>query len=166
MAVALVCAALAFSARALTRRGIEGSATYAPGRATPPQPGMPSIAAFHPACRISTAVRARHHSIAMNLVLTEENVALVLADCMAELGTLFGSNSESLQVGITGKVEFVELDGPVVVVRLAGRFWHQRSDVLARVERYVQDRIPECIAVEVEDESQLDDSDPPSPSSL
>ena len=38
----------------------------------------------------------------MNLVLTEENVESVLAECQAELGTLFGSNDQSLKVGITG----------------------------------------------------------------
>ena len=43
-------------------------------------------------------------------VLTEENARAVLDECMAELGTLFGSNPESLKVGITGSVEFVELD--------------------------------------------------------
>ena len=55
---------------------------------------------------------------------------------MEELGTLFGSNEESLQVGITGAVEFVELDGPVLVISLTGRFWHQRSVVVERVSKY------------------------------
>ena len=36
------------------------------------------------------------------LVLTEENVQSVLADCQIELGTMFGSNAQSLKVGITG----------------------------------------------------------------
>lgn len=58
----------------------------------------------------------------------------------------------------TGTLELVELDGPVMIIRLKGRFWHKRADVMARVEKYVQDRIPECIAVEVEDESQLMDT--------
>lgn len=65
----------------------------------------------------------------------------------------------------TGKVEMVELDGPVIVIRLTGRFWHKRSDVLARVGSYVQERIPECVAVEIEDESQLEDADPKEPES-
>ena len=61
-------------------------------------------------------------------------------------------------VGITGKAEFVELDGPIVVVRLSGRFWHKRSTVLERIESFILERIPECIAVEIEDPVQLDDA--------
>ena len=32
-------------------------------------------------------------------------------------------------MGITGDCEFVCLDGPSVVVRLTGRFWHEKSAV-------------------------------------
>lgn len=46
-----------------------------------------------------------------------------------ELGTLFGNNAENTAVGITGDCEFVCLDGPSVVVRLTGRFWHEKSAV-------------------------------------
>lgn len=95
----------------------------------------------------------------MSLVLTEENVAAVLEECQAELGTLFGSNAQSLKVGITGAVELVELDGPTVVVKLTGRFWHQRSTVIDRVESYVLERIPECIGVEIDNIEDLNDTD-------
>jgi hypothetical protein len=78
---------------------------------------------------------------------------------------VFGVNADALKVGITGRVEFVELEGPTLVVRLTGRFWHARADVLARVESYVVERIPECIGLDIEDEEQLDDQDaPPIPS--
>lgn len=93
-------------------------------------------------------------------ILTEENAIDVLNECMEDLGTLFGSNPESRQVGITGAVSFVELDGPCLVVQLSGRFWHQRTRVVERVESYVLDRIPECVSVEIEDVQQLDDADP------
>ena len=117
-------------------------------------------------------------------ILTEENAQAVLEECMNELGTLFGTNADSRRVGITGAVSFVELDvrqlshplrsgisrdpfacvrcsqGPTLIVQLSGRFWHQRTQVVERVERYVLDRIPECVAVEVEDVAQLDDADP------
>ena len=63
-------------------------------------------------------------------ILDEENAKAVLEECMEELGTLFGSNSESLDVGITGRVDFVELDGPILVISLGGRFWHQRTVVV------------------------------------
>ena len=37
-------------------------------------------------------------------------------------------------------------------------------DVLDRIEAYVLARIPECIGVDIEDDSQLDDADPEAPS--
>jgi len=87
------------------------------------------------------------------LDLTEENVEQVLLDARSELLQLF-----DVSVGITGVVQLVELDGPFVKIRLTGRFWHERSMVLARVANYLQKRIPEIVEVEIEDESQLDDS--------
>lgn len=44
--------------------------------------------------------------------------AAVLLDAREELLQLFDVN-----VGITGKAELAELDGPVVRLRLSGRFW-------------------------------------------
>ena len=91
------------------------------------------------------------------LELSEENVLGILSACREEIGTLFGYTAENRGVGITGGVDFVELDGPSVVVRLKGRFWHQRTTVLDRVANYLQHRIPEIIDVTVEDEWQLTD---------
>ena len=102
----------------------------------------------------------------MDMVLTEENAIAVLDACQTELATVFGSNPESLRVGITGGLELVELDGPIIVVRFTGRFWHARRTVLDRVENFVLAKIPECVAVEIEDESQLDDADPEAPSAF
>ncbi len=59
-------------------------------------------------------------------------------------------------MGITGRAEFVDLDGPIVVLRLSGRFWHARSRVLERLQSYIIERIPEAVAVEIEDASQLE----------
>ena len=53
------------------------------------------------------------------------------------------------------RVDYVDMDGPTVVLRLKGRFWHQRTTVLDRVANYLQQRIPEIIDVTVEDEWQL-----------
>jgi hypothetical protein len=92
--------------------------------------------------------------------LTEENARAVLQECMEDLGTLFGSNAESLAVGITGAADFVDLEGPILVISLSGRFWHQRSMVVERVKKYVMDRIPECVDVEIVDVAQLDDTNP------
>eukprot|EP00977_Amphora_coffeiformis_P010112 scaffold2357_cov167-Amphora_coffeaeformis.AAC.20 len=91
------------------------------------------------------------------LELDEETVLGVLQAAREELGTLFGYSAENRGVGITGGVDFVEMDGPTVVVRLKGRFWHTRNTVLDRVSNYLQQRIPEIVDVDVEDPYQLTD---------
>ncbi|KAI5662147.1 hypothetical protein M9H77_21470 [Catharanthus roseus] len=95
----------------------------------------------------------RFKPISASLDLTEENINLVLADAKVELGQLFDTS-----VGITGKAELADLDGPYVKIRLSGKFWHERSVVLARLGNYLKKRIPEILEVHVEDEKQLDDS--------
>lgn len=87
------------------------------------------------------------------LDLTEENIEQVLAEARIELAQLFDAS-----VNITGKAELAELDGPYVKIRLSGRFWHERSMVLARLGNYLKQRIPEILEVDIEDEKQLDDS--------
>eukprot|EP00568_Trieres_chinensis_P005841 CAMPEP_0183296762 /NCGR_PEP_ID=MMETSP0160_2-20130417/4201_1 /TAXON_ID=2839 ORGANISM="Odontella Sinensis, Strain Grunow 1884" /NCGR_SAMPLE_ID=MMETSP0160_2 /ASSEMBLY_ACC=CAM_ASM_000250 /LENGTH=221 /DNA_ID=CAMNT_0025458429 /DNA_START=11 /DNA_END=676 /DNA_ORIENTATION=- len=91
------------------------------------------------------------------LPLTEDNVQAVLAACRQEIGTMFGYSAENRGVGITGGVDFVELDGPTVVLHIKGRFWHQRTTVLDRVGAYIIGRIPEVIDVTVADEWELTD---------
>ncbi|KAL3826386.1 hypothetical protein ACHAXA_008594 [Cyclostephanos tholiformis] len=91
------------------------------------------------------------------LALDEEIVQGVLAACRQEIGTMFGYQAENRGVGITGGVDFVELDGPTVVLRLKGRFWHQRTTVLRRVGAYLMARIPEIVDVVVDDEYELTD---------
>ncbi|KAK3187781.1 hypothetical protein Dsin_027342 [Dipteronia sinensis] len=87
------------------------------------------------------------------LDLTEDNVKQVLADAREEFGQLFDRS-----VGMTGEAELAELDGPFVKISLRGRFWHERSLVLARLGNYLKQRIPEILEVDIEDEKQLDDS--------
>jgi hypothetical protein len=91
------------------------------------------------------------------LQLDEETVLGLLSACRIELGTLFGYTAENRGVGITGGVEFIEIDGGTVVLSLSGRYWHQRTTVLARVANYIQQRIPEVIDVMVNDPWQLTD---------
>lgn len=91
------------------------------------------------------------------LDLSEETVLQVLAACREELGTLFGYTAENRGVGITGGVDYVDLEGPIVILRLKGRYWHQRTTVLDRVANYLQQRIPEIVEVTVEDPYQLTD---------
>lgn len=91
--------------------------------------------------------------------LTQENVELALDGARTELSALFGYLPENRQVGITGNVDLVEISGPTVIIRLTGRFWHERSTVLERVANFLQMRIPELCDVEIEDPSQLVDDD-------
>jgi hypothetical protein len=70
---------------------------------------------------------------------------------------MFGYTAENRGVGITGGFDFVDMDGPTVILSLKGRYWHQRTTVLVRVASYLQSRIPEIIDVIVEDEYQLTD---------
>jgi len=91
------------------------------------------------------------------LPLSIKNVQGVLAACRMEIGTLFGYTDENRGVGITGGVDFVDLDGPIVILKLKGRFWHQRPTVLARVSSYLIERIPEIVDVMVDDPWELTD---------
>ena len=90
-------------------------------------------------------------------ILTEDNAKDVLEECMVDLGTLFGSNPESLRVGITGRVDMVELSGPVLVISLSGRFWHRSETVIRNARAYLMNEIPELSDVELADpDDELD----------
>ena len=41
--------------------------------------------------------------------------------------TMFGKHDMPSSVGITGSIEFCELDGPEVILMLTGKFWHRRG---------------------------------------
>ncbi|XP_009783949.1 uncharacterized protein LOC107813666 [Nicotiana tabacum] len=105
--------------------------------------------------KISSKIRKRRPISASvsPLDLTEDNIIQVLEDAKAELAQLFDNS-----VGITGKAELAEVDGPYVKLRLSGKFWHKRSTVVARLGNYLKQRIPEILEVDIEDEKQLDDS--------
>ncbi|KAK9056845.1 hypothetical protein SSX86_024209 [Deinandra increscens subsp. villosa] len=92
-------------------------------------------------------------SASASLDLTEDNVKLVLDDARSKFSHIFDTS-----VGMTGVAELAEVDGPFVTIRLKGRFWHERSLVLARLGNYLKERIPEILEVDIEDEKQLDDS--------
>jgi hypothetical protein len=98
-----------------------------------------------------------HSNAGSQLELSEENVLGLLSACREELGTLFGYSAENRGVGITGGVDYVGLDGPIVILSLKGRYWHQRTTVLDRIANYLQQRIPEIIEVTVEDPWQHTD---------
>mmetsp|Transcript_16041 Transcript_16041/g.32068 ORF Transcript_16041/g.32068 Transcript_16041/m.32068 type:complete len:173 (+) Transcript_16041:27-545(+) len=91
---------------------------------------------------------------------SEENVQLALEECKQILQTMFGNFEENRNIGITGDVSLADIDGPFITLRLEGRFWHKRADVLARVTNYLLTRIPEIVDVSIEDPAQLDDLNP------
>ncbi|KAK2968698.1 hypothetical protein RJ640_005885 [Escallonia rubra] len=93
----------------------------------------------------TTTTTRRFSSLSASLPpldLTEDNLKMVLSDARAEARV----------------AELAELDGPFVKISLKGRFWHERSLVLARLGNYLKQRIPEILEVDIEDEKQLDDS--------
>lgn len=90
---------------------------------------------------------------AASLDLTEDNVKLVLEEARTEFSHIFDTS-----MGMTGVAQLAEVDGPFVKISLRGRFWHERSLILARLGNYLKQRIPEILEVDIEDEKQLDDS--------
>ena len=64
-------------------------------------------------------------------ILTEDNVRAALEEAKRELGSLFGNSADNRAVGISGDATLVGLDGAEAVIRLEGRFWHRRVDVVS-----------------------------------
>lgn len=71
----------------------------------------------------------------------------VLSACRQEIATMFGYTEENRGVGITGGIDFVDLDGPIVCLAMKGRFWHEDHTVMQRVKTYLISRIPEIVDV-------------------
>eukprot|EP00820_Chromera_velia_P006852 Cvel_19329.t1-p1 / transcript=Cvel_19329.t1 / gene=Cvel_19329 / organism=Chromera_velia_CCMP2878 / gene_product=hypothetical protein / transcript_product=hypothetical protein / location=Cvel_scaffold1659:452-1250(-) / protein_length=141 / sequence_SO=supercontig / SO=protein_coding / is_pseudo=false len=73
------------------------------------------------------------------LPLTYENVETVLQEARETLYHMFGYADTSKKVNISGEIDLEDLDGGTVIVRLSGRFWHKRSDVILRVESFMRE---------------------------
>lgn len=81
---------------------------------------------------VVSGTRTRHTITSMEtLILTEDNVNIALNEVKEKLGSMFGNNADNVKVGITGDVQLASVDGPIVVLRLKGRFWHKRADVVS-----------------------------------
>lgn len=98
-----------------------------------------------------------HTSLGETVPLDEDMIQRLLSACREEIGTLFGYTAENRAVGITGSIDLVDIEGPVLTVKLQGRFWHQRPTVLERVKVYLQQRCPEVVDVIVGDPYELTD---------
>ena len=101
----------------------------------------------------------RSDAVVDTLPLTEENVILCLEEFVdSDYGmTMFGCHDLPASYGITGTIEFVEVDGPEVVLSLAGQFWHRRETVLGRAAMWLNARMPEITDVNVADPEELED---------
>jgi hypothetical protein len=99
----------------------------------------------------------RRSAVFSQMELNEENLQIALSEARAELGTLFGYDAKSREVGITGTVEIVDMDGPSIYVALNGRFWHPTDTVLARVQNFMKKRIPEITEVLLSPTSKIID---------
>lgn len=89
------------------------------------------------------------------LPCTEENVLLVLDEFQNAAASMFGRHAAAAEIGISGTIDLVEIDGPVILVQLSGRFWHRRETVLRNADTFVRSKIPEVIAVDVVDPDDL-----------
>jgi len=94
------------------------------------------------------------------LELCDESAEQVINEVRSELGTIFGYDPASQNVGISGKIELIEIDGPTIKVALNGRFWHATDTVMLRVKSFIQNRIPEVIDVilDMEKSNIVDDN--------
>lgn len=98
--------------------------------------------------------------VAEIMVLDEDNVLYALdLFVKSDYGQqMFGCHDRPASVGITGSIQFVEVCGPEVALKLSGKFWHRRDTVLGRAAMWLNACMPEISNVYVSDPSDLDDA--------
>mmetsp|Transcript_5824 Transcript_5824/g.8242 ORF Transcript_5824/g.8242 Transcript_5824/m.8242 type:complete len:220 (-) Transcript_5824:1216-1875(-) len=101
----------------------------------------------------------RSDAVVDTMVLDEDNIKECLEEFVeSDYGkTMFGKHDLPAQYGITGEIEFVELCGPEVSLRLRGAFWHRRDTVLGRAAMWLNARMPEITDVYVDDPEDIKD---------
>lgn len=101
----------------------------------------------------------RSDAVVDAMPLDEENVRMCLDEFIeSDYGRqMFGCHELPASYGITGTIEFVEIDGPEVILSLAGAFWHRRDTVLGRAAMWLNARMPEITDVNVADATELED---------
>jgi hypothetical protein len=71
--------------------------------------------------------------------------------------TMFGRHDMAANVGITGTLELISLEGPEVILALIGKFWHRRETVLGKAAMYLNARMPEITSITVSSAEELND---------
>lgn len=101
----------------------------------------------------------RSDAVVLTLPLCNANVQTCLDTFLnSDYGTrMFGVHDLPARHGITGQLEFVELDGPQVILELSGKFWHRRETVLGRAAMWLHACMPEITNVRVQDKEELED---------
>lgn len=89
----------------------------------------------------------------------EEAVEECLEELMnSEYGkTMFGRHDMAANVGITGTLELISLEGPEATLSLIGKFWHRRETVLGKAAMYLNARMPELTSITVASAEDLQD---------
>lgn len=101
----------------------------------------------------------RSDAIAPIMPLDEVNVRDCLHDFIeSDYGNqMFGCHEWPASFGITGELEFVDIEGPEVILSLSGAFWHRRETVLGRAAMWLNACMPEINEVSVENMEELKD---------
>jgi hypothetical protein len=101
----------------------------------------------------------RSDAVVDTMALDEDNVRMCLNEFVeSDYGKqMFGCHDLPASYGITGSIDFVEVDGPEVILTLDGAFWHRRETVLGRAAMWLNARMPEIVQVNVADPAELQD---------
>ena len=132
-----------------------------PSPPPPPPPLAPPPSPLPPPPPPPPTLQTRGGGSALRMMapmdLTEENVMLALDDFQSRALSMFGRHEQCQRVGITGEVAYHDLDGPIVLLRLSGRFWHRRETVVRNARAFLMAAIPELSDVELADpDDELD----------
>jgi hypothetical protein len=71
--------------------------------------------------------------------------------------TMFGRHDMAANVGITGTIELISVEGPECTLSLIGKFWHRRETVLGKAAMYLNARLPELTSITVSSPEDIQD---------
>jgi hypothetical protein len=120
----------------------------------PPEDSLLVGVDYEPSPVVATQPRASPPRMCI-IECTEDNVEAMLDSFKAQSRSMFGCHEEAARIGITGDITLDELDGPIVVLALSGRFWHKRETVLRNAGAFLMRAIPEIADVVPSDDEDL-----------